>query len=43
MKNVIGIIFTIALVVGCLWLSEMLFNTIINSDISPFWKYMLLK
>ena len=40
---IIGIIFFIAIIVGCLWLSRVWFDAIINSDISSFWKYILLK
>lgn len=41
--NIIGVIFAIALGIGCLWLSKIIFDAVINSDLSPFWKYILLK
>lgn len=41
--NIIGVLFVIALVIGCLWLSKIIFDAVINSDLSPFWKYILLK
>ena len=41
--NIIGVLFVIALLIGCLWLSKIIFDAVINSDLSPFWKYILLK
>jgi hypothetical protein len=41
--EIIGILFTIVLLVVCLWVSKAIFDAVINSDLSPFWKYILLK
>lgn len=41
--DIIAILFVIALSFGCLWLSKIIFDAIMNSDISLFWKYILLK
>ena len=43
MKDFAGLIFYIAIVVAVLWVSYIIFNAVVNSDLPMFWKYILLR
>ena len=43
MKEILQMLCLVLVVVVSLWLSYILFNAIINSNLPPFWKYVFLK
>lgn len=43
MKTAILIIALLLFVAGCLWLSHIIFDAVMNSNLPPYWKYIILR
>lgn len=43
MKDLLKILFLIFAIVFSLWVSNLIFDAVIHSNLSPFWKYVILR
>ena len=41
--EIIGLVITVVVVVFTLWLSKVIFDAVIGSNLPDFWKYILLR